>query len=86
MRARLPLECGDTSPLFYEATCYPVPKRGHVRALQAWTTRVAQKRKPEAYATFAPRPRKQKTVGEAVRFPSWDANGVPYGRPTAIRL
>jgi hypothetical protein len=33
----------------------------------AWTTRVAQKRKPEAYATFGSRSRKQKTVGEAVR-------------------
>ena len=35
---------------------------------KAWTTRVAEKRKPEANATLAPRPRKQKTVGEAVLF------------------
>src|ERR1039457_7072072 len=28
------LECGDVSPLFFDATCHVVPKRGHVRALQ----------------------------------------------------
>ena len=28
------LECGDTSPLSDWQTCLPVPKRGHVRALQ----------------------------------------------------
>ena len=28
------LECGDMSPLSDWQTCLPVPKRGHVRALQ----------------------------------------------------
>ncbi|HZV35492.1 MAG TPA: hypothetical protein VFB72_13040 [Verrucomicrobiae bacterium] len=28
------LECGGMTPLFFRATCRPVPKRGHVRALQ----------------------------------------------------
>ena len=28
------LECGGTPPLFHWETCLPVPKRGHVRALQ----------------------------------------------------
>src|SRR5579884_47842 len=33
-RVKAILECGDMSPLFFRATCRPVPKRGHVRALQ----------------------------------------------------
>ena len=32
---RLNLECGDTSPLSDWETCLPVPKRGHIRAVQS---------------------------------------------------
>ncbi|HZV36009.1 MAG TPA: hypothetical protein VFB72_15645, partial [Verrucomicrobiae bacterium] len=33
-RLKAILECGGMTPLFFRATCRPVPKRGHVRALQ----------------------------------------------------
>jgi hypothetical protein len=36
---RKTLECGDTSPLSHGATCRPVPKRGHARALHRTTFR-----------------------------------------------
>src|SRR4029077_18107053 len=61
MRARLSLECADMSPPWFQST----DMSAHSKAS---TTRVAEKRKPEANATLAPRPRKQKTVGEAVLF------------------
>src|SRR2546421_8873462 len=69
MRVRLALECSDTAPPF---------TRRHVTSFQSAdmsahskpsTTRVAQKRKPGAYATFAPRPRKQKPVGKRFASP-----------------
>ena len=48
---------------------------------RAWTTRVAQKRKPEAYASLCSASAEVKNCGEAVRFPRWD---VLYRRPTAF--
>ena len=36
---RKTLECGDTSPLSDGATCRPVPKRGHARALHKTAAR-----------------------------------------------
>ena len=49
---------------------------------RAWTTRVAQKRKPEVDATLCSASAEVKNCGEAVRFPRWDANSSPTeGQP-----
>ena len=72
---------------FYDATCHLVPKRGHVRAPQSLDNAASHRiRKSEAYATLCSASVEVKISGEAVRFPTWDADSVPYRRPTATRL
>ena len=70
MRVRLALECGDTSPLFYKATCHLVLKRGYVCALQTFDNARRAETQARSLRYLCSASAETKTCREAVRFPS----------------